>query len=329
MKSARRCSGFTLIELLVVITIIGILIALLLPAVQAAREAARRAQCQNNLKQMGLACLNHEQAIGYLPTGGWTWRYAGDPDRGFDKRQPGGWLYNILPYIEQQALHDMGANANRDGGRRRAETALTAYHCPTRRLAAPYPYPTRSDSAYFFNINKPNVVGRCDYAANSGEGTFETSWPGPTSYSAGDAMTEAAWQARTGCEDSVTGVIFRRSQCSLARIKDGTSNTYLAGERYLNPDHYMDGVSWYDDQGWVVGYDFDVNRGTNKDVNYAPRQDCAGVENGFAFGMRHGSGFYTALCDGSVRMVNYSIDLETHRRLGNRQDQLPIDGKLF
>ena len=90
--------GFTLVELLVVIAIIGALVALLLPAVQAAREAARSAQCKNNLKQVGLACQVHLSSQKTFPSAGWGWGWVGDADRGFSYNQPGGWVYNILPF---------------------------------------------------------------------------------------------------------------------------------------------------------------------------------------------------------------------------------------
>ena len=92
----RRSAGFTLVELLVVVTIIAILIALLLPAVNSAREAARCAQCANNLKQLGLAVQAHIAAHNQYPTGGWGWHYTGDGDRGFTNKQPGGWVYSLV-----------------------------------------------------------------------------------------------------------------------------------------------------------------------------------------------------------------------------------------
>ncbi len=95
-------------ELLVVITIIGILIGLLLPAVQSARESGRRTQCANNLKQLTLGARQHETAHTYFPTGGWANTWSGDPNYGTGQTQPGGWTYNILPFIEQQPVHDMG-----------------------------------------------------------------------------------------------------------------------------------------------------------------------------------------------------------------------------
>ena len=101
--------GFTLVELLVVIAIIGILVALLLPAVQVAREAARRTQCKNNLKQIGLAVLGHESAQRFFPHGGWGFQCMGLPGRGFGPNQPGGWIYNILPFMEEQSIHQLGA----------------------------------------------------------------------------------------------------------------------------------------------------------------------------------------------------------------------------
>ena len=119
MRHRSDKSAFTLVELLVVITIIGVLVALLLPAVQAAREAARQTQCKNNVKQLALGCLGHENAIGRFPTNGWGTDWTGDPDFGTDWRQPGGWLFNVLPYIEQQPLHDMGAGVGLPRGIRR------------------------------------------------------------------------------------------------------------------------------------------------------------------------------------------------------------------
>ncbi len=143
----QKSTAFTLVELLVVITIIGILIALLLPAVQAAREAARQVQCKNSLKQLALGCLNHENAVGRFPTDGWGCGWTGDADRGNDWRQPGGWWYNILPYIEQPALHDLGLGAGdwnspakMAANAQRYSTPLGTFYCPTRRRPVAYPF---------------------------------------------------------------------------------------------------------------------------------------------------------------------------------------------
>jgi prepilin-type N-terminal cleavage/methylation domain-containing protein len=97
--------AFTLVELLVVIAIIAILVSLLLPAVNSAREAARRIQCVNQLRQIGLAAILHEDAHKFYPSGGWSKDFTGDPNRGFGEDQPGGWLFSVLPFLEEDASY--------------------------------------------------------------------------------------------------------------------------------------------------------------------------------------------------------------------------------
>src|SRR5262245_12011818 len=108
IRSAHQSKAFTLVELLVVIAIIGILVALLLPAIQAAREAARRTQCKDNAKNIALGCLLHADTHKFLPSGGWGRLWSGDPNRGYGENQPGSWAYNILTYVEEGALRDLG-----------------------------------------------------------------------------------------------------------------------------------------------------------------------------------------------------------------------------
>ena len=147
--------AFTLVELLVVISIIGILIGLLLPAVNMAREAGRKAQCSNNLKQLGYGCLQHETAQGYYPSGGWGYQWVGDPNLGYGNRQPGSWIFSILPNLDQTPLFQLGlinatsgtllTNYNpsqqpvqMSGGSQCMSTPVPGMNCPTRRRAVTY-----------------------------------------------------------------------------------------------------------------------------------------------------------------------------------------------
>ncbi len=310
--------GFTLVELLVVITIIGILIALLLPAVQSAREAARRAQCSNNLKQLGLAALSHEQAHGHLPTCGWGLFWVGDPDRGFAEKQPGGWIYNVLPYLEQESLRAVGTG-DTDAQKQTTllemiGTPLAMFNCPTRRRALAFPY---GNTYTLRNVDTPTVVARACYAGNGGD--LKGSWWWDPADPA-TAENPANWPDTS---DS-TGLFFPLSRTRLAVIRDGTSNTFLFGEKCINPDDYQAGSDGGDNQAMYQGYDVDTVRFTQQAYS-PPQRDTPGIQQINSFGSAHPSGTNFVFCDGSVRGISFSIEFETYRCLGNRKDDEPID----
>jgi prepilin-type N-terminal cleavage/methylation domain-containing protein/prepilin-type processing-associated H-X9-DG protein len=321
--------GFTLVELLVVITIIGILISLLLPAVQSAREAARRLQCQNNLKQLGLAALNHEQAHTFFPTSGWGWGWTGDPDRGSGLSQPGGWTYSLLPYLEQLALWELGrddqpdaiTDQQRDGALKREQTPVAAFICPTRRRAIVYPRPL---GMAYTNGRSVTKAGSLDYAANAGDCTPRFFW-GP-----GSIADAASYDWNTSGVQDCTGVSLPHRIIAVSDVKDGTTNTYLIGEKYLSPDRYYDGQDNTDDFGAYEGFAHDMNRycdyyDTANGVGRTPRPDRPGQLLFNHFGSAHAAACNFVFCDGSVRPISYSIDPLTHSRLGNRKDAAPID----
>jgi prepilin-type N-terminal cleavage/methylation domain-containing protein/prepilin-type processing-associated H-X9-DG protein len=326
IPSLSRCQrGFTLVELLVVIAIIGILVALLLPAVQAAREAARRAQCMNQLKQMALASLNYESAHKAMPAGGWVYYWVGDPDAGYDKYQPGSWPYGIAPFIEDSQLRSLGAGldttAKIQATKELLAYAVPNYYCPSRRPVLPYPCGGGFRNA---PLDAGTPVGKNDYAGNGGtyrpnSSAGEFSWAPQAGNSAATAAkaldrgTSFRWPDNKNCD----GVFCFASSLELRRISDGTSNTYLIGEKYLDPDHYQTGQDLGDNETTFTGLDWDTVRWS---ADGAPRQDQAGFSNYYIFGSAHPGVLNMSMCDGSVQGLSYDLDIPTHQRLSGRND---------
>jgi prepilin-type N-terminal cleavage/methylation domain-containing protein/prepilin-type processing-associated H-X9-DG protein len=339
--------GFTLVELLTVIAILGLLVQLLLPAVQAARESARRVQCQSNLRQIALGFQQHEGSHQYYPTGGWGWRWTGHPNHGYGEHQPGGWAYNLLEYIEEANIRSLGAGIDdttpefKEAILQANSTPISLFYCPSRRPVGAYPLfnvggmpveggeeivgfsPLLPDRCKD-KASSPCFMGRLDYAGNAGSNYERPSkgagWgvPGPPSLEGAEtyAWETAAWN----------GITYQRSKVRAAQITDGLSHTICAGEKFVYANAYDSGVWNFDDQSMFVGHDFDTLRctGTVDGEPIVPIRDGVGstfIRRSAEFGSAHMEGCNYALCDGSVHFFTYNADPEAHRLRGGRSDE--------
>ncbi|MEQ8848950.1 DUF1559 domain-containing protein [Botrimarina sp.] len=324
--AARRPqrAGFTLVELLVVIAIIGILVALLLPAVQAAREAARRNQCKNNLKQLALANLNYESTHKEFPSGGWGFQWSGDPDWGTGQSQPGGWIYSISPFMEETAAQQIGSEFAKNDliGKRGALTKLIIHPiatviCPSRRSVATYPVPT-GHTNQLFNVEMipgETLYAKTDYAANGGS-VPHTPGPSPGCYNTFPVCSPNV------DKESTNGIVGPRWGARIAQVTDGTSKTTMLGEKYLPVSLYETGEHRGDDNSAYHGFDIDTCRNFSAQP-FPDSETFAGEAKGWgtkSAGSPHPGVVQVALVDGSVQGYAYDIEPHVWRNLGDRDD---------
>jgi prepilin-type N-terminal cleavage/methylation domain-containing protein len=290
--SAPRRPGFTLVELLVVIAIIGVLLGLLLPAVQKVRAAVARVQCQNNLKQIGLAFHMHHDEQGFFPTGGWDWTVPpnyvnGQPAVG--QQQQAGWGFQILPYVEgTNAWKGGGATTDLDRDLVAIGTPNRVFFCPARRGPMTVSF---SDPEYMNGY--PVTCALCDYAASNHEGT---------------------------------GVVQIGYPTRIQDITDGTSNTLLVGDKRLNRGR-LGQVQKDDDTGYTTGWDEDTIRRSDKPPQ--PDYSAPAGDGEKLFGSSHTGVFNMGLADGSVRGLSYGINPQTFENLGNKSDGQVVTPDAF
>lgn len=322
--SSRR-AAFTLVELLVVIAIIGMLVALLLPAVQAAREAVRRASCQNNLRQVALAVHMHHDALQHFPTSGNNGtivRVGGRPAGARSEPfQQAGTLYQILPYLEQQNGYEADDTTVRG-------LKVPAYYCPTRRPAI-----TRADAA-------GNPIALNDYAMPVWKDS--TAGPGLGGNGAGcwnwwhdgngDSVNHPYYRNTVLVRGGKSGVAFQPGEMS--DVTDGTSNVLLLAEKFVDPTRYQPaplaadpasiwGPLSFTDMGYYQGW----NWSTMRCSMYGPIRDqpYQSIAYWQMFGSAHTSGINAAFTDGSVRGISFSVPNPLFQLLCRKNDGLQID----
>jgi prepilin-type processing-associated H-X9-DG protein len=296
-----------------VIAIIGILVALLLPAIQAAREAARRAQCINHLKQISLGFSLHEDSHGIYPDGGesqWCRRNfvlkSNPPKPTVAPNQWWGWAYQILPFIEEQAVWALEKDDDAMG------KTIAIYFCPSRRPPQAF---------VVGNMGRPQLRAMLDYGGNGGVDKVGT---------AGGAMLGNGLDAPVvrrpdpKALDPITRAPVRSVSVSPGRhILDGTSKTMLVGEKCLSITSTGNAEpQGSDDAGFTDGWDWDTVRWGH----IPPSPDFIGDGGGAAevlqasFGSSHPGLFNVALCDGSVTSISYNVDFAIYKRASSRSD---------
>lgn len=287
MEVAMR-RAFTLVEILVVIAIIGVLVALLLPAVQAARESARRMQCQNNLKQIGLALLNYESNHKFFPSG-----YLSDIDADRNDTGPGwGWAALILPQMEETSIYN-AIHLDRpieDSSNIVRLNVIPNYLCPT------------EDFRRTWTAKSPGGTALCDVAESNYVAVYGTGEPG----SDGD------------------GMYFRNSKVTTKDVTDGTSKTLAVGER----THQLGPATWVGSVTGAVLYPQDENNqaqdvtegGPGMTLGHAGEDATPGSDNQDInqFYSLHGSGAHFLFVDGHVSFIRSDIKYETYLALATR-----------
>lgn len=332
-KGMDEC-GSTLVELLVSVAIMSAMAALLLPAIQTARESARRFQCTNNLKNMGVGLLQYHNSHNEFPGGGWGHFWVGVPERGVGPGQPGAWIYGLLPFVEETSLHGVGLDATGDVASiaysKRLETPISLFVCPSRRACSAWPiadnYPFAKSPRPFGQVTS---VARSDYAINAGT-AHVFGIGGPANFTQGD---DPKYWATGPSTPKFSGISHLRRGTKLKSILDGTGKTYLVGEKQIPVESYTDGSSPGDNVSLYAGYCTDLYRFAGIIENlklgfsiYAdPLADSLTTTSNppgyYRFGSAHRGGFNMLYCDGAVQHVNYDVASDVHFRAGHRADE--------
>ncbi|MCA9258163.1 MAG: DUF1559 domain-containing protein [Planctomycetales bacterium] len=328
MRSRR---GFTLVELLVVIAIIGVLVALLLPAIQAARESARRAKCVNNLRQMVLACHNYESGRRAWPTGGKVAVSGKSPGDPLNAGTLMGLHALILPHIEQPALYDqIDWDLSYPDNIHLSGNPIELFFCPTNiessRLA--YWNSSRNPPERSVSTPMPSEIYTAHYVGNggpSGRRNYASlqEYRDPANYGIVPSPTFPGVTTNSGNEFSNLGMFFPNSKVTSGMISDGTSYTFAIAERSAGETAWLAGLSNSPGrQGDSVGFklvQYPINFCTEKtDVVDQSEKQCAGLINNYPFGSLHPGGAYFGFADGSARFMNEETDLVTLQAMSTR-----------